>query len=52
MNEQILTIDNIKMLLDQYFDKENDKAARIVKGILDAGSPRISDIFMSCTVYR
>lgn len=44
MNEQIITKDNIKQFTDQCFDKENDKAARIVKGILDAKSPRISDI--------
>jgi hypothetical protein len=44
MNEQITNIDNIKPFTDQCFDRENDKAARIVKGILDAKSPRISDI--------
>ena len=44
MNEQIITIDNIKKFTDQCFDRDNDKAARIVKGILDAKSPRISDI--------
>ena len=44
MNEQIINIDNIKQFTDQCFDKENDKAAKIVKGILDAKSPRISDI--------
>jgi len=44
MNEQIITKDNIKQFTDQCFDKDNDKAARIVKGILDAKSPRISDI--------
>lgn len=44
MNEQIVTKDNIKQFTDQCFDRENDKAARIVKGILDAKSPRISDI--------
>jgi hypothetical protein len=31
MNEQIITKDNIKQFTDQCFDKENDKAARIVK---------------------
>jgi hypothetical protein len=44
MNEQIMDIDNIKQFTDQCFDKDNDKAARIVKGILGAKSPRISDI--------
>jgi hypothetical protein len=44
MNEDVTTIDNIKQFTDQCFDKENDKTARIVKGILDAKSPRISDI--------
>ncbi|HGJ64765.1 TPA: hypothetical protein ENS27_05165 [bacterium] len=44
MNEQIINIDNIKQFTDQCFDKDNDKAAKIVKGILDAKSPRISDI--------
>ena len=40
----IITINNIKPFTDQCFDRENDKAASIVKGILDAKSPRISDI--------
>jgi hypothetical protein len=44
MNERIININNIKAFTDQCFDKENDKASRIVKGILDAKSPRISDI--------
>jgi len=44
MNEQVITKDNIKKFTDQCFDKDNDKAASIVKGILDAKSPRISDI--------
>jgi len=44
MNEQIINIDNIKQFTDQCFDRDNDKAARIVKGILSAKSPRISDI--------
>jgi len=44
MNEQIITIDNIEKFTDQCFDRDNDKAACIVKGILDAKSPRISDI--------
>ncbi len=45
MNEQITSIDNIKKFTDQCFDRDNDKAACIVKGILDAKSPRISDIY-------
>jgi hypothetical protein len=44
MNEQITNIDNIKRFTDQCFDSENDKAARIIKGILDGKSSRISDI--------
>ena len=44
MNEHITTINNIKKFTDQCFDRDNDKATRIVKGILDARSPRISDI--------
>jgi hypothetical protein len=44
MNEQVITEDNIKKFTDQCFDKDNDKSASIVKGILDAKSPRISDI--------
>jgi len=44
MNEQIINIDNIRQFTDQCFDKENDRVAKIVKGILDAKSPRISDI--------
>ena len=44
MNEHITTIDNIKKLTDQCFDRDNDIATRIIKGILDARSPRISDI--------
>jgi len=30
MNEQIINIDNIKQFTDQCFDKDNDKAAKIV----------------------
>jgi hypothetical protein len=44
MNEQVITKDNIKKFTDQCFDKDNDKSASIVKGILDAKSPRKSDI--------
>ncbi len=41
---KIITKDNIKQFTDQCFDKDTDKAAEIVKGILDARSPRLSDI--------
>jgi hypothetical protein len=44
MNDDVTTIDNIKKFTDQCFDRDNNKSARIVKGILDARSPRISDI--------
>lgn len=42
--KNIITLYNIKQFTDQCFERDNDKAARIVKGILDARSPRISDI--------
>ncbi len=44
MSNRITTLYNIKRFTDQCFDRESEKAARIVKGILDARSPRISDI--------
>ena len=44
MNNDNTTIDNIKQFTDQCLDGETQKAARIIKGILDARSPRISDI--------
>ena len=44
MNKDNATIDNIKQFTDQCFDRESEKAAGIIKGILDARSPRISDI--------
>ena len=44
MNKENITKDNIKQLTDQCFDRESEKAAGIVKGALDARSPRISDI--------
>ena len=43
MNQKITTIDTIKRFTDQCFDRESRKAACIIKGILDAGSPRMSD---------
>ncbi len=44
MNNHVVTLYNIKRFTDQCFDRDNDKVASIVKGILDAKSPRISDI--------
>ena len=44
MNKNVITLYNIKRFTGQCFDRDNDKAACIVKGILDAKSPRISDI--------
>ena len=47
MNVKVATINNIKGFTGQCFDgydKESQKAAEIVKGILDSHSPRISDI--------
>ena len=44
MNNQSVSIDNIKRFTDQCFDRDTEKAAVIIKGILDARSPRISDI--------
>ncbi len=44
MNKENITIDNIKGFTDQCFDRESEKAASIVKGVLDSRSPRISDI--------
>ncbi|MHC4753243.1 MAG: transposase [Planctomycetota bacterium] len=44
MSKRITTKRNIERFTDQCFDRESEKAARIIKGVLDAGSPRISDI--------
>jgi len=44
MNKENATKDNIKQFTDQCFDRESGKAAGIIKGVLDARSPRISDI--------
>jgi len=44
MNERTVTKVNIKRFTDQCFDRESELAARIIKGVLDAQSPRISDI--------
>ena len=39
-----ITKRTIKRFTDQCFDMESELAARIIKGVLDARSPRISDI--------
>lgn len=44
MNRDNISIDNIKGFTDQCFDRETEKAAIIIKVILDSGSPRMSDI--------
>jgi len=44
MSKQIVSKRNIKRFTDQCFDRESEQAARIIKGVLDAQSPRISDI--------
>jgi hypothetical protein len=44
MNKNVITLYNIKRFTSQCFDKDNDKVASIIKGILDSKSPRISDI--------
>ncbi len=46
MNRQIIKLSDMRRFTDECFDeeKESKQAARILKGILDARSPRISDI--------
>jgi len=44
MSKGITTKRNIKRFTDQCFDRESEQAARIIKGVLDARSPRLSDI--------
>ena len=44
MSKRTISKRNIKRFTDQCFDRESDQAARIIKGVLDARSPRISDI--------
>ncbi len=44
MSKGITSKRNIKRFTDQCFDRESEQAARIIKGVLDACSPRISDI--------
>jgi len=39
--KNITTLYNIKRFTDQCFDRDNDKVAPIIKGILDARSPKI-----------
>ncbi len=43
MSKGITAKRNIKRFTDQCFDRESEQAARIIKGVLDACSPRISD---------
>ena len=44
MSKRTISKGNIKRFTDQCFDRESELAARIIKGLLDAQSPRISDI--------
>jgi hypothetical protein len=44
MSKGITTKRNIKRFTDQCFDRESEQAARIIKGVLDSRSPRLSDI--------
>ena len=46
MNRQVIKLSDMQRFTSECFDeeKEGQKAARILKGILDARSPRISDI--------
>jgi hypothetical protein len=44
MSKNVPSIDNIKRFTDQCFDRESEKAAEIIRGILEAQSPRLSDI--------
>jgi hypothetical protein len=44
MSKRRISKRNIKRYTDQCFDRDSDLAARIIKGVLDAQSPRISDI--------
>lgn len=44
MSKRPVSKRNIKRFTDECFDRESELAARIIKGVLDAQSPRISDI--------
>ncbi len=44
MNMKYVKQSNIKRITDQCFDRDSEKASGIIKGILDAGSSRISDV--------
>ena len=44
MSKGITSRRTIKRFTDQCFDRESEQAACVIKGVLDAGSPRISDI--------
>ena len=44
MSKGITAKRKIKRFTDQCFDRESEKGASIIKGILEARSPRLSDI--------
>lgn len=44
MSKNVPDKDAIKQFTDQCFDRESEKGASIIKGILEARSPRMSDI--------
>ena len=44
MSKRTISKRSIKRFTDQCFDRESYQAARIIKGVLDSGSPRLSDI--------
>ena len=44
MSKRITSKGTIKRFTDQCFDRESEKAASIIQGVLDARSPRLSDI--------
>ncbi|MGQ9609466.1 MAG: hypothetical protein ACUVWN_09195 [bacterium] len=44
MNKNVIKLYNIKKFTGRCLDKDNDKVAGIIKGILDAKSPRTSNI--------
>jgi hypothetical protein len=43
MSKGITSKRNIKRFTDQCFDRESEQAARIIKGVLDSRSPRLSN---------
>ena len=44
MKKRFISKSSIKRFTDQCFDRENEDATRIIKGVLDAESPMITDI--------